>query len=85
MNLIYDKYQNSTPNKNISNDLINKIKEKINNKPLNLYDKASRVELYEELEELFKINQLDLFNINISDCLKKYFDWNENISNIILH
>lgn len=67
MNLIYDKYQNSTFNKNVSNDLINKIKEKINNKPLNLYDKASRLELYEELDELFKINQLDLFNINISD------------------
>ena len=43
MNLIYYKYQNSTTNKNVSNDLINKIKEKINNKPLNLYDKASRL------------------------------------------
>ena len=37
-------------------------------------------DLLNEIKELIKKTLLYLFNINISDCLKKSFDWNENIS-----
>ena len=85
MNLIYDKYQNPTLNNVFDNDLLNKMKDIINNKSLYLYKKETRLELYEELDEFFKINQLDLFNINISECLRKSFDWNRNENISILY
>ena len=85
INLTYDKYQNPTLNNVFDNDLLNKMKDIINNKSLYLYKKETRLELYEELDEFFKINQLDLFNINISECLRKSFDWNRNENISILY
>jgi len=85
LNLSYDKYQNPTPNNVVNDELLKKIKDIINNKYLYLYDKESKLELYEELDELFEKNPIDLFTINIDDCLKKSFDWNENEDISILY
>ena len=85
LNLSYDKYQNPTPNNVVNDELLKKIKDIINNKYLHLYDKESKLELYEELDELFDKNPIDLFTINIDDCLKKSFDWNENEDISILY
>ena len=78
----YDKYQNTTPNDIVNEQLLNKTKNIIKNKNKYLYDKQSKIELYKELDELFEKNPIDLLNINIDYCLEKSFDWNnkENIS-----
>lgn len=78
MNISYDKYQNPTPNNVVSGDLLNKIRYIVGNKSSHLYDKEAKLQLYEELDELFKNNPIDLFTVNIDDCLKKSFEWNEN-------
>ena len=83
--LSYDKYQNPTPNNAVNGELLNKIKQIINNKDTYLYNKESRLELYEELDDLFEQYPIDLFTINIDDCLKKSFDWNENENISILY
>ena len=80
-----DKIQNPTPNNVIDDDLLKKIKDILNKKSGHLYDKISKLELYEELDELFEENPIDLFNVNIDDCLKKSFDWNENENISILY
>ena len=85
INLTNVKYQNPNPNNIINYNLLNKIKDIIKDKPSNLYNKESKLEIYEELDHLFKVNNYDLFNINIDDCLKKSFDWNENDDISILY
>jgi len=85
LHLSYDKYQSPKPNNIVDNKLLEKIKEIINNKNLYLYNKESKLELYEELDELFEQYPIDLFTINIDDCLKKSFDWNENENISILY
>ena len=57
----------------------------INKKSERLYDKESKLKLYEELDELFEENQIDLFSVNINACLNKSFDWNENENISILY
>ena len=81
----FDKYQNPTPNNVVDDELLNKIKDIVNKKESHLYDKDSKLELYEELDELFKTYPIDLFSVNISECLKKSFDWNENENISILY
>ena len=80
-----DPIQNPTPNNVVDNDLLKKIKEIIDKKDSHLYDKDSKLELYEELDELFKENPIDLFSVNIDDCLKKSFDWEPNKDISILY
>ena len=74
----YDKYQNPIPNKEVDKDLLNKITTIINKYKNYLYNKEDKLQLFDNLDELFKQNPIDLFTINIDDCLKKSFDWNEN-------
>ena len=81
----FDKYQNPTPNNEVDDELLNKIKDLVNKKESHLYDKDSKLELYEELDELFKKYPIDLFSVNIDDCLKKSFDWNEKENISILY
>ena len=81
----YEKYQNPIPNNNVEGELLKKIKEMINKKSERLYDKESKLKLYEELDELFEENQIDLFSVNINACLNKSFDWNENENISILY
>ena len=75
-------FQNPIPNKVVNDDLLKKIKNIVNSKNKYLFDKKSKIELYKELDELFKENPIDLFSLNIDDCLEKSFGWNEkeNIS-----
>ena len=85
LNLSYDKYQNPTPNNVVNDEILKKIQDIIDKKYLYFYYKESKLELYEELDELFEKNPIDLFTINIDDCLKKSFDWNENEDISILY
>ena len=78
----YDDYQNPTPNNNVDDDLLEKIKIIINAFGNHIYSKENKLQLYDKLDKLFKKYPIDLFTISIDDCLKKSFDWNEkdNIS-----
>ena len=46
----YDKYQNPTPNNVVNDELLNKIKNIINNSPVYLLNKEDKLELYEKLD-----------------------------------
>ena len=78
LKLSYDHHQNPIPNKEIDKNLLNKIEEIINNYENHLYDKDTKLQLYEDLDNLFEEYPIDLFTNNIDDCLKKSFNWNEN-------
>ena len=81
----YDKYQNPIPNNVINDDLLDKVKNIINDKSTYLFNKEAKIELYEELDELFIQNPIDLLNANIDDCLTKSFSWNEDDDISILY
>ena len=81
----YDKYQNPTPNNDVNEKLLNKMKTFFNETSKYLYDKQSKIQLYKELDELFKKYSIDLFNFTIDYCLQKSFDWNENEDISILY
>ena len=76
-----DKYQ-SQNTKNVSDRLLNKTKDLVSNKSTHLYSQESKQDLYGELDELFKDEPIDLFSLNIEDCLTNSFDWYayENLS-----
>ncbi len=76
-----DKYQSQNI-KNVSDRLLNKTKDLISNKSTHLYSQESKQDLYGELDELFKDEPIDLFSLNIEDCLTNSFDWYayENLS-----
>ena len=76
--MAYGKYQNSNPNNDVDEFLLNKIKAIINNYKSHIYNKEAKLQLYNDLDKLFEKYPIDLFTINIDDCLKKSFDWNEN-------
>jgi hypothetical protein len=76
LNVSNDKYQNPTPNNVVTKNLLDKINGIVGNKSTHLYNHESKLELYEELDELFKEYPIDLFTVNIGDCLTKSFDWN---------
>ena len=78
LKLSHDRHQSPIPNKEVDKDLLNKIEEIINNYESHLYDKETKLQLYEDLDNLFEEYPIDLFTINIDDCLKKSFNWNEN-------
>ena len=78
LKLSNDHHQNPTPNKEVDKDLLNKIEAIMNNYESHIYDRETKLQLYEDLDNLFEEYPIDLFTNNIDDCLKKSFNWNEN-------
>ena len=78
----YLKYQEAVSGDELNNIVIKKLEKFIQSKKMFLFDNFSKSELYEELDEIFRENNIDIFSLDINECLKKSFDWNEteNIS-----
>ena len=78
----YIDYQDSKSDKELNPIIIQKLQNLIESKKKFLFDNLSKTELYEELDEIFSDNNIDLFSLDINDCLKKSFEWDdkENIS-----
>ena len=78
----YIDYQVSKSEKGLNPILIQKLQNLIESKKQFLFDNLSKSELYEELDEIFSDNNIDIFSLDINECLKKSFDWDEkeNIS-----
>ena len=78
-------YQDSMSNKTLDSLTLQKIQNLIESKKMFLFDGSVKSELYEELDELFSENNIDIFSLDIDDCLKKSFEWNEKENISILY
>ena len=81
LNFDFETYQKSIPEKLISDSLVKKIKEIFNknsDKYHHLLKNVSKEYFYNELDNLFKENPIDLFSVDINECLEKSFGWNKN-------
>ena len=77
----YLEYQ-KTKSPELNSLIIQKLQNLIESKKNFLFDNLSKIQLYEELDEIFSDNNINIFSLDINDCLKNFFDWNEkeNIS-----
>ena len=81
LELKYDKHQNQIPNEEINfinKELVEQINDIINENEIYLLNQESKENLYKQLDEFFEKNSINLFGINIDNCLKKSFEWNES-------
>ena len=81
----YIEYQDSLPNNTINAIILKKIQNLIDSKKDFMFDSSSKSELYEEIDEIFAEFNIDIFSLDISECLEKYFDWNEKENISILY
>ena len=81
LNFDFETYQKPIPEKSISNTLVKKIKgvfNKNSDKYHHLLKNISKEDFYDDLDNLFKENPIDLFSVDINECLEKSFGWNKN-------
>ena len=84
LKLDFEKYQESDKEK-VNDELKKKIIEiidKFRDYDYYLLKNTSKFLLFEELDKLFEENPIDLFSVNIDECLKKSFGWENNNENI---
>ena len=81
----YMDYQKPGNEKTLDTLIKTKIENLIESKKNFLFDNLSKMELYEELDEILSKNEIDIFSLDINECLKKQFDWNENENISILY
>ena len=81
----YLNYQKYNPDNKLNSIVMKKIEKLIRSKKKFLFDGLSKSELYEELDEIFQENDINLFSMDIDECLKNCFDWNENENISILY
>ena len=77
----YLNYQ-KTKSPELNSLIVQKLQNLIESKKKFLFDNLSKIQLYEELDEIFAENNINIFSLDIDNCLKNFFDWNEkeNIS-----
>ena len=78
-------YQDPVPDNSLNLLIIQKIQNLIESKKMFLFDNLSKSELYEELDEIFAENNIDIFSFDINECLTKSFGWNEKENISILY
>ena len=78
----YIEYQKPKYTKELNPSIVQKLQNLIESKKKYMFDNLSKSELYEELDQIFSNNNIDLFSLDINNCLEKSFNWNEkeNIS-----
>ena len=81
----YIKYQKSVSGVELNSLVIKRLEKFIHSKKMFLFDNLSKSELYEEIDEIFRENNIDIFSLDINECLKKSFEWNENENISILY
>ena len=81
----YIDYQDDISDNKLNQNILQKIQNLIESKKMFLFDNLSKSELYEEIDEIFSDNNIDIFSLDINKCLKNYFDWNEKENISILY
>ena len=79
------EYQNHKADKDLEPYVIKKIESLIESKKEFLFDNLSRTELYDELDQIFLQNNINIFSLDINECLLKSFNWNEKENISILY
>ena len=88
LKLYFDSYQNSDHLKNTYYNYSEEVKhliKRITDDNNYLENNVSKEIFFEELDNFFDENPIDLLTINISNCLEKSFEWNENEDISILY
>ena len=81
----YIKYQKSISGVELNSMVMKRLEKFIQNKKKFLFDNLSKSELYEEIDEIFRENNIDIFSFDVNECLKKQFQWNEKENISILY
>lgn len=88
LKLYFDTYQESDHLKRAYFNYSNKIKDLMHistNNNYHLKKNISQDIFFEELDNFFIEHPIDLFNVNITNCLEKSFEWNPNENISILY
>ena len=81
----YIKYQKQVSDVKLNSIVMKRLEKYIQSKKKFLFDNLSKSELYEEIDEIFRENNIDIFSFDVNECLKKQFEWNENENISILY
>ena len=75
-------YQKPEPNHILDYEVVRKIESLIDDKKEFIFDNLSKTELYDELDIIFSQSNINIFSMDMNECLRKSFEWNdqENIS-----
>ena len=80
----YQKYENLN-NNYIYSGILKSFMSRCTDKSYHLRKNISKEIFFEELDDFFKEYPIDLFTVNISNCLEKSFEWNQSDNISILY